>query len=267
VTPLERRVFRVVAAAWLLGWYWKSGFYAGYLLGETFAWPLAHEGFPSALQHPAVSAVAWLAPLATVPALLRPARWGRPAAAVMTGSALIAVVHLETFTDATFLTSLLVGLWLLWFTHRGTRGDADAHVHAIALAQLTVAALFLAPALGKLTGDYTGGEAFYQLYFLDDRWPYGWLRGQVSEDRLRIAATWFSRAAIVGELAIATLPLWPTRWAVAGGVAFMVGMIAVSTLYLLSVLAAPIGLLLAAGLLARSGRDAVPPAAVARARE
>lgn len=259
MTPLERRVFRVVAAAWLLGWYWKSGFYAGYLLGETFAWPLAHEGFPSLLQHPAVSAAAWLAPLAALPALARPARWGRAAAIGMSASALLCLLHLETFTDATFLTSLVCGLWLVWFTHRGTAGDEDAHIHAIALGQLAIAALFLAPALGKLTGDYTGGEAFYQLYFLDDRWPYGWLRGQVSGDALRTAATWFSRAAIAGELAMATLPLWPTRWAVVFGVGFMASMVVLSTLYLLSVLAAPIGLLLGAGLLARGNRPAAGP--------
>lgn len=249
MTALEGRVYRVVAVAWLLGWYWKGGFYAGYLLGETFAWPLAHPGFPSVLQHPAVSAVAWLAPLATVPALVRPDRWARPASLVMLGSALVCVVHLETFSDATFLTSLLVALWLTWFTRRGTAGDPDARIHAVALAQVTVAALFLAPALGKLTGDYTGGAAFHELYFLDDRWPYAWLRERVAPEILREAATWFSRAAIAGELAMATLPLWPVRWAAIAGIAFMIGMIAVSTLYLLSVLAAPIGLLAAAALI------------------
>lgn len=247
-------VFRVVAAGWWLGWFWKAPFYAGYLLDETFAWRLDYPDFPAVLQHPAVSAAAWLAPAAALPALV----WPRPpavllraAAAILAASALVLCIHLETFTDATFVTSFWVAAWLLWLAFQDD--STRTRLHARVLAQCLVAALFLGPAIGKLTTEYTGGEAFYRIYFLGkDSWPYPWLRAHVAPETLRELATWFSRAAIAGELLLSVSPLLPPRFAAIFGITFLVGMVVVSTWYLVSVLASLAALLVGALLLSRA---------------
>jgi hypothetical protein len=98
----------------------------------------------------------------------------------------------------------------------------------------------------RSTPEYTGGEALYHLYFVQKTsWPYPWLRDALSPEALRTLATWFSRGVIATELALALAPLWPFRVVAIGGTAVMLGMVAVSTLNLLSVMACLIGLLLA----------------------
>jgi len=76
-------------------------------------------------------------------------------------------------------------------------------------------------------------------------WPYPWLRDAVSPDALRAIATWFSRAVIGVELALALSPFVSFRRAAIGGIAVMLVMVLVSTWYLTSVMACLIGLLLA----------------------
>jgi hypothetical protein len=64
---------------------------------------------------------------------------------------------------------------------------------------------------------------------------------------------WFSRVVIVIELALAASPLVPSRIAAIGGIVLMLAMVAVSTLYLMSVMACLIGLCV--GVLALSESD------------
>jgi hypothetical protein len=250
VTELPRanvRVFRIVAGAWLVGWLWKAWFFAGYYFSEVWTHPLRYDGLPRVLVHPALAAVAWAAPLLVIGALAYPRAWTlRVASGLMAGAALAACLHFETFSDATFVTSWWVALWLVWFTANASRTDVALYLHARALAQCTLALVFLGGAIGKLTPEYTSGEAFYQLYFLQkDSWPYPWLRGALSPDALRALATWFSRVVIAVELAIAVCPLLPYRLTAIAGTVVMIGMVVISTWNLLSVMACLIGLLLA----------------------
>jgi hypothetical protein len=241
------RVFRIVAAAWLVGWFWKAWFFAGYYFSEIWAYPLRYDGLPRVLVHPALASVAWACPVLVIGALVHP-RAGtlRAAAALMTASAALACLHLETFSDATFVTSFWVALWLLWFTANAARRDAAFRLHARALAQITVAVIFLGGVVGKLTPEYTSGEAFHQLYFVQkDTWPYPWLRGELSAGGLRTLATWFSRAAITVEAIMALSFLLPYRRAAVLGIVVMTGMVVVSTWNLLSVMACLIGLVAA----------------------
>jgi hypothetical protein len=250
VTELPRanvRVFRIVAAAWLIGWFWKAWFFAGYYFAEIWAHPIRYAGLPGALVHPAVAAITWASPVLVIAAIVHPRTWTlRAAAGLMASAAFVACLHFETFSDATFVTSLWVALWLVWFVANARRSDAALYLHARVLAQCTLALVFLGGAVGKLTAEYTSGEAFYHLYIVQKQsWPYPWLRDTVSADALRTIATWFSRGVIGVELALALCPLVPYRLAALGGTAVMLGMVAISTFHLFSVMACLIGLLLA----------------------
>jgi len=250
VTELPRanvRVFRIVACAWLVGWFCKAPFFAGYYLAEIWTYPITYTGLPRVLVHPALATIAWLAPLLALAAIAVPRTWTmRTAAALMTGSAFVGCIHFETFNDATFVTSFWVSLWLVWFTANARRTDVALYLHARMLAQCIVALVFLGGAVGKLTGAYVTGEAFYQLYFMQkSSWPYPWLRDAVSPDALRAIATWLSRAVIGVELALVLSPLVSFRRAAIGGIAVMLAMVLVSTWYLTSVMACLIGLLVA----------------------
>lgn len=239
------RIFRIVAAAWLVGWFWKAWFFAGYYFGEIWAHPLHYSGLPRVLVHPALAAIAWAIPALVVVAIVKP-RFMRAASWLMVVCALIACIHLETFSDATFVTSFWVALWLAWFTANAERTDQSFHLHARTLAQCTLALVFLGGAVGKLTSEYWNGEVFYQLYFVRKTgWPYAWLRETFAADTLRVIATWFSRGVIAAELTLAMSPLAPYRMVAIAGTIAMVGMVIISTFYLLSVMACLIGLLLA----------------------
>jgi hypothetical protein len=242
---MNTRVFRIVATAWLVGWFWKAWFFAGYYFGEVWAHPLHYSGLPRVLVHPALACIAWVSPLLVIVAIVKP-RFMRPASWLMAAAALVACIHFETFSDATFVTSFWVALWLTWFTANAERTDASFYLHARVLAQCTLAVIFLGGAVGKLTGEYWNGEAFYQLYFVQKPgWPYAWLRETYAADTLRVIATWFSRGVIVAEVALALSPLAPYRVVAIVGICAMVGMVLLSTFYLLSVMACLIGLLLA----------------------
>lgn len=255
--PPNVRMFRIVAGAWLVGWFWKAWFFAGYYFSEIWAHPFRYAGLPRVLVHPATAACAWAAPALAALAIAVPRAWlVRSAAALMTAAALVACLHFETFSDATFVTSFWVGLWLVWFTANIGRTDPALYLHARTLAQCTLALVFLGGAVGKLTPEYTSGDAFYHLYFVQKpSWPYSWLRQVLSPDALHTLAAWFSRVVIAGELALALAPLWPYRAVAIAGTAVMAAMVVISTLNLLSVMACLIGLLLA--LLPRQGDGSV----------
>jgi hypothetical protein len=252
---LHVRVFRVVAALWLVGWYWKTPYFADYYLSEIWTYPVRYSELPRVLVHPATITIAWVSPILVVVALVVPRRATMRAAAVlMTLAALVGCLHFETFYDATFVTSFWTGAWLVWFTANVTRSDTSFHLHARVLAQCTIALVFLGGAVGKLTGAYLmTGDALYHLYFLQKpSWPYPWLRGALSPEALHAIATWLSRAVVGVELLLALSPLARSRVAAIGGIAIMSAMVVVSTWYLLSVMACLIGLCIAVLLLDRA---------------
>jgi hypothetical protein len=228
----RRRALAVATGAWLLGWYWKVSFYVAHLR-EAAAHPIDLASLPSVLRAPWLAVVAYALPAA---------------AATLALCALIACAHVELFSDATFVTSFWAALWLAWLA---AAPDDELARHGPRLARATVALVFLGGAVGKLTGAYASGEAFYHLYFLQkDTWPYPALRAALEPGALRALATWFSRAVIAGELALAFGPIVPHRSYVWGACVIMLGMVVISTFYLLSVVAPLVGVLVASRVLA-----------------
>jgi len=246
-SPAVQRAYRWVAFALLLGWYCKAGFYVPYFR-ESFEHPIRFDGFPSWLQTPVVAIVIWCLPALAMASIFFPSWFViRASALMLLVSATVACWHVETFPDATFLSSFWVAAWLVWFVFRARRFDADFVVHARALAACVVAILFLGPAIGKLTPEYWNGQAFLHLYFLQkDHGLYPALRQNFSPQQLEWAATWFSRAVIAGELLLAVAPILPVRvWKTVVGAALVL-LVLISTWWLASVVASIFGLVLGA---------------------
>ena len=243
-------VFRVVLGAWLVGWFCNApGFLENFR--DALAFPIVYDGLPGVLRDPRLSVAAYVAPALAAPALADPTqKIARAAAALLAAAALFECFHMDTGSDATFITSFWTALWLSWFTAGAHRDDADFRIHARALAQGVVGLMFLGAAVGKLTPEFYSGEAFYRLYFRDNAgWPYPYLKARLEPSTVRGLATWFSRVAIGGELTLAAAPLLPTRLCLGLGSLAMLVMMLAWTFHLASVLTGLFGLLAAATLL------------------
>jgi hypothetical protein len=243
---------RVALGAWLFGWYCNApGFWANFR--DALHTPLEYDAFPSSLVDARVALAAYVVPaLVGVGPLLPNRRVAIASAATLVVAAFVSLLSVQTGSDATFATSFWSGLWLLWFVSRSDLQDAPFLVHARALAHVVVGLMFLGAAVGKLTPEYWDGEAFFRLYFRDNRsWPYPWLRAELAPETFRGLATWFSRAAIAAELTLAASPLLPTRFVLGLAAATMLTMMAAWTFHLASVLSCLLGLLAAVWILER----------------
>jgi hypothetical protein len=250
VTPKNARVFRVVLAFWLFGWFCNSpGFLTNFI--DALRFPIAYDAFPGVLRSPALALSVYLAPVLAIPALAVRSRFlARATSALLAALALVACLHLETCNDATFVTSFWSSLFLAWLAFNGERTDPAALLHGRALAQSIVGLMFLGAAVGKLTPEYPSGEAFYGLYFRDnDAFPYTWMKQNLDPDTVRGVAMWFSRFAISAELVLAAAPLLPTRFVLAGAALTMLSMMLAWTFHLASVVSCLFGLLVAAYML------------------
>lgn len=246
--------FRIVVLAWLFGWFAKAGFYLPQLFGEARRFPFTTDRLPALFGWWALAAAGYVAPLAVLLAVVFPKRFFvRAGSIVLAVSAAIACVHLETFSDATFVTSLWTALWLVWFAF-ATHDDLSFVRHACLLAQCVIALQFVGPALGKLTREYTSGDAFYHLYFLQkDDWPYPLLRSRFAPQTLHAVAAWASPLVIAFELTLAATPLLQRRLALAITGAGLALIVLTSTWMLISVVASLAGL---AGAIVVLGRPA-----------
>lgn len=248
MTRDNARTFRVVLGFLLAAWFVNAPGTPGFLrnFDDALAMPLRLDGFPRLLTDPRIAFALYLAPATLLVALLRPDKLARFAAPAMAVLAFAACVHVETASDATFVTSLWVSLWLTWFTANAHRSDEAFGVIARGLAHAVVALVFLGGLVGKLTPEYWSGEAFYGLYFQrDSGWPYPWLRANFSATEVRDIAVWFSRAAIVAEASLVAAPFLPTRPLLAMFTTTMLGMMIARNYNLFSVLGSLFGLLVA----------------------
>lgn len=242
--------FRVVLAAWLFGWFVNApGFWDNFRDG--LAVPMHLPTLPRGLCDERVAMAFYVIPIVGLAALFAP-RAARAVTAVLVVCALGALLHGQTGSDATFLTSFWSATWLAWTAHGGGRDDDRALVHGRALAQAIVGTLFLGAAIGKLTPEFEGGQAFYELYFRHNgNWPYPWLRRELAVDSVRGLATAFSRCAIAAELVLAGAPLWPSSFVLSGVAVTALAMMTAWTFHLASVLSSVVGLAVAAYLLDR----------------
>lgn len=247
MNPRAVKIFRVVLAFWLLGWFCNS---PGFLLNffDALKYPLEYTLFPPLLRLPSLALFAYVLPAGALIGLL----YTKQAVirGISIGLALLSFylcLHLETCNDATFVTSFWSALWLIWWTWNGHREDQAFWVHARALAHVIVGMLFLGGAIGKLTGEYRSGEAFFRLYFRDNTaFPYPFLKAHLSPDAFRNLAAWFSRCAISAELILAASPFLPTRLMFAGAAIAITTMMTAWTFHLASVLSSVFGLATAA---------------------
>ena len=237
MSPRRDLAVRLALGLWVAGWGWKVGFYVTHLLAPA----VTVEALPPALLSPVVAAAAYLAPLlAAVTGVVLGGRAAAWAGAVGAAGALTLTAHVATYNDATFVTAFWAALWVVW---AATRSEAEARAWGPRLAQAVVSLSFLGAVLGKLTPEYLSGEVFFQVYFLQKEVLfYPWLRATLHADALRALATAFSWAAIAGEGLLATAVLWRPRLALAASAAVCLGMVAVSTPYLFSVMAPLVGL-------------------------
>lgn len=253
-----QRAFRAALLLWMTGWLIKAPFFLCYLGEWSFEVALEHPLFPTVFLDPWTSWAAYFVPLiAGGLALFRPGvATARLAAAALTACAAVLLVHVNGYNDATFLTAFWSGVWLLWLAlHADTQNAGTAERHGPRLALGVIALMFLGGTVGKLTAEYWSGEALYQTYFLQKQsWPYPALRQACSEEGLRLMAKICSRAIVLTEGLLAGLVLFRPAWALGAAMWVMLGIVAASTPWLLSVMGPLLGVARGGRLLLKTSR-------------
>lgn len=185
-----------------------------YLFEVVYNVPIIHHLFPSFFINPAVSVVFYLLPAFIIPSVFRPGR-GRLifSGVLMTVSSLMMLLHINSYNDATFVTSFWVGFWILWLSCQSDRTDYDLPQQAVLLAKLILGVIFFAGFIGKFTPEYLSGKAFYHIFWGDNKlWPHDWLIAHFSPDQLKSLSLYFSTFIIYTELLLACTPLFHSRF-------------------------------------------------------
>lgn len=202
-----------VMLIWLIGWYIKAYFFFPYFVQVAFEVPVHHALFPAFFESPEVSLFAFLLPMLCLPAILRPARTRLMVSSViMIVCSLILMGHLNTYNDATFVTSFWVALWLLFLSVRYDKLPDVTKGQACLLARWIMGVIFLAGFIGKSTPEYLSGEAFYNIFWKANiYWPHTWLIANFNEAELMQFSFYFSRMIIATELFLACIPFYTSR--------------------------------------------------------
>ncbi len=244
---IRRKAWRIALAGWLIGWFVNTVENTRLFLAGLETPITEHWLFPEAMRNPGVALGMF------VLALGGGAGFGVADVRVLRGLAVGLVLcalgllgHIASYNDASYAAAFWSALWLVWWARRIEDGNVGVERHAIALGQGIVGLCFLGGVIGKLTPDYWNGEAFYQLYVVQKPYfPFDWMRANWSDETLRACSGWFARGVIVSEGLLATLILWPPRWALVMTTSAFLGMIGLAGVQLLSVLAPLAGLVLA----------------------
>ena len=257
---LNRRVFRAAAVVWLIAWYIRAGQHVTWLFMKP-AHAIEHALFPALMQWRGLSQLCYLAPVAAAVFIWQPSRRMLiSSAGIMIAASGILLLHIDTYNDATYVTSFWVALWLLWLGVNVDRNDADVVLHGCVLAQCVLGMMFLGGAVGKLTSEYWSGLTVYEIYFQQKaNWPYPSIRDNLDAETVRGIATWFSRVVLAVEAGLVLSPFLPTRWVCWIAPPVMLLIVVVSTWTLFSVMGSLIGMMLACLLWihARAGRAAL----------
>jgi hypothetical protein len=254
---MNARVIRIVMGFCFLAWFINAPGNPGFIrnFNDALERPIRIIGAPAPLIHPLLAIAFYALPLTLLLGVRSPERFGKLAAVVYAVSAGALCMHIETCNDATFVTALWVSLWLLWFTWNADRTDRAFQIIARGLAHGIISLVFLGALVGKLTLEYTSGEAFYGLYFARDQgFPYPYLRSHFTQEDVRSIATWFSRFAIVSECALACSVFLPTRVVTALLIGVSAMMMLARNYNLFSVLGSLIGLMVATLIVDRDHR-------------
>lgn len=254
------KVLQGVMLCWLLGWYIKCYFFLPYFLEVTFRVPVHHRLFPAFFENPLVSTICYLLPLISVPAILRPGRRRMIfTTALMAVCSFILMGHINTYNDATFVTSFWVALWMLFVAWRYDVAERETAEQACPIASWMMGVIFLAGAVGKLTPEYLSGEAFFRIFWPDNvTWPHSWLLATYSKSQLATISFYMSRIIIGMELFLAGMPFYGSRHKYWVAPVILVCFTITNTWAILSVLSCLIGMMLGCWFL--SGRKATADA-------
>lgn len=262
VEAKKNLAFRLATLFWLAGWFFKIPFLIPFLGKICFEVPLNHPLFPSFFENPLVSWGAYLLPIFGFLAVIVP-RFKK--VRVLVGflfvicSALL-TFHINTYNDATFVTSFWAGLWILWYA---VSFEAPADIlqkQEAFLAKGVVSLVFLGGFVGKLTGEYWSGEILYHIYFLQkENFFYPGLREHLSPDQLQLTALYFSRLVVIMEGVMSVGFLFPSRFSFIFSIFIMTGIVLGSVLQLFSVMGCLIGLCLAGLVLSRISALSINP--------
>lgn len=156
---------------------------------------------------------------------------------------LILLLHIGTYNDATFTTSLWASIWLLLLT-LSPMDDAKQKLQLIGIGQLIIAMTFLGGFIGKLTPEYWSGEVLFNAYFMyKNNLPYPLIRSLCDTETIRVIAKYFSAMVILTELFMALSFFLPVRKFVPIGIIICSGIVLFSHIYLFSVMGPLIGII------------------------
>lgn len=251
----QRRILRVVLGFWLAGWFINAPGDPGFLLNfrDALAHPIHYAAFPNFLTDPRVAFAIYLSPLACAAGFFfDSAKVCRAVTALAAVASGLACLHVETSSDATFVSTFWVSLWMSWLAHNLDRRGRSVFVIGQGLAHAIIGLIFIGALVVKLTPEYHSGDAFYGLYFQHGReFPYDALRDGRGAAEYRQLATWFSKAALSAETMLAASPFLPTRFVLPFYCVVVAGMMVARNYNLFSVLGAPLGMLIGAELMRR----------------
>ncbi|MBP9853977.1 MAG: hypothetical protein KBD53_03815 [Candidatus Omnitrophica bacterium] len=211
---LNYTVIRWTMVFWLLGWYCKSYFLLPYMTQVIYTVPVVHPLFPPFFLNPHVSVIFFFLPALCIPAVICPTRLRLIfSGLLMTMSSLIMMLHINSYNDATFVTSFWVGLWIIWTGFKSDHVDAVFRQQACLLARLVIGLIFFAGFVGKLTPEYLSGEVFYRIFWSEKTlWPHTWLMAHFTADQLKVVSVYFSNFIVCSELLLACAPLLYSRF-------------------------------------------------------
>lgn len=242
------RAFRLFTSFWLFGWLLKSWFYGVYLFRVIEADPLAFDFFPSFFRSAGVAQFFYVLPLMTAGVFLtRRVFVFRLSAGIMMISSCVLSMHQDTYNDATFVTSFWAAAWGLWLAGRGDSSRAKF------LAALVIGTVFAGGFVGKLTGGYWDGSVLanifgaYEAGFLIE-----WIKHSMSPAAQSTAFCALSRLVVIAEGLLAFSPFFPFRIIVRAGVPLLLCFALTNTVWIYSVLACLLGMVLAAERLGRT---------------
>ena len=195
-------LLRLVQFGILVSLFWKIQFYWA-SLGVNREFPLVDSFFPEFFRSQTVLMAAYLvAVTSSLLSLFGRSRWQLLPLSILSVVGLsILCIHQSSYNDVTFLTCAWSSLWCLWLTSRLGESFRELYPRAAWLSHLILSLIFLGAATGKLTSGYWSGEVLHEIYFKGRNfWTYNLMRESMSEESLRIAATWHSRAVIILSL-------------------------------------------------------------------
>lgn len=247
---------RTALVFWIAGWYLKICFDVPYLLSVVPRYPVAYDFFPAIFQNPIIVAIAYFAPFSVAVATLLRREYLKPAAVILLVSTVVMSLHLDTYNDATNVTSFWTAIWLVWFTRHLNDTSAEFYSQARVLAQCVVAIIFLGGVVGKLTPEYWSGDIVSKIFVGNPNesplrqvllmFPAGW------QGKLVIFLSW---SMIVTEGILALAPLFSYRTLTCFAIPVFAAFSLFSTWRIFSVLLCLAGIL-AAGLLLENPKRA-----------